>query len=136
MKAYNLAMLLIFINAGIAIVFSTGTFGATFGTHQNSWLSLSFLYTNPLLVTVFSVALVSASVYLSIISKESPSGISISTFTAIFWISMTTSLNTLHEISLVIEGTEIFFTILLLSGTLIFVMTLVQMPTGGQKTYE
>jgi hypothetical protein len=140
MKAYDYAMALIFINAGFAIVFSLDIFGTGFSSQWSALTVFTDLeFTVPGTTFTFNGVLALAGV-IAIASATvlgtkvvSPAGIATGTFAAVFWGAFITAFITLTTIPL--PGLNLWITIFTLSAVLIFVVALVQMQTGGQKSH-
>ena len=148
MRAYNLAMVMIFINCGFAVAASINVFDINAPDADGlldlvtSDTDIEFLgqrisFSN---ITAFAVALVIGSL-LIVNTKVGPSssGIAYAIFTIVFWggiLSTNAILITTTSIDGVpIPGFEIFIAVFDLAAMLIFVNALVQMPTGGQRSH-
>jgi len=128
MRAYNLAMLMIFINCGFAIMNSLNIFHYS-SEYTGVWANLQWL-TSPLgSMTIAALAgLMALGVLLS-----ADRGLSYTTFSAVYWISFSeTSILILKPIS-EYPGLGIFYLVFAIASILIFVMSLIQMPLGGVK---
>lgn len=143
MKAYNLAMGTIFFNAGLYIVGLLGMFGDLGGV-SNSFMEILNLFTIPIItipgteigirgIDAIAGALALATIVLFNSNAINDRGVAYTAFAIIFWGSFGLASVSLSEIDL--PGITIVYGIFFLASALIFIMTLVQMPTGGQKSY-
>lgn len=145
MKAYDLCMGIIFINIGFAFLgaFFNDAFTSEVTGHASSIQTLQTVLTTPLFsVGGFSFTtmwlLAGAMVvgtFLILNSKPGPSsqGIAYAAFTIVFWGGMTSTWVILTGFD--IPGVNFIYTMFVLIATLVFVIALVQMATGGQKTH-
>jgi hypothetical protein len=145
MKAYDISMGLIFINAGIYLVATMNLFGDLSGV-TGLFESLSIFY-EPVItiagvpikgIDALAVALAAGTVVVLNSNAINDRGIAMAAFSIIFWgsfgISSLVFVKLINDLNL--PGIAEFYSIFLLASTFIFVMTLVQMPTGGQKSFE
>ena len=134
MKAYNLSMLMICINLGAFIMSLTGSFGdmGTLSSRAESMVSNPIITTAALASIVVAITVSSTKILGSQLS--SPTAVSVGYFSVAFWGSFTLCAGIVFDLP--VEGASIFGGIFTLIAILIFVMTLIQMPTGGQKSYE
>lgn len=141
MKAYNLAMATIFINAGLYVTSLLGMFGDLGGVN-NSFMELFNLFATPIItisglevrgVDAIAAALAVGTIVVLNSNAINDRGVAYTVFTAIFWGSFFIASASLANIDL--PGVEIFYMIYFLASAFIFVITLVQMPVGGQKGY-
>ena len=140
MKAYELAMAMIFVNAGIYLVDILGCFG-DLSPATGIFLQLT-VFSNPIVtvggVTIRGIEAIAAALALGTVvvvntNAINDRGIAYSVFSIVFWGSFVISSVVISKFKL--PGIEIFYTILFLASVHIFIMTFVQMPTGGQKSY-
>ncbi len=145
MRAYNLAVGLIFINCGFPIAIALGSFG-NIEKHQGVYNSLSWLV-NPVFkvgtievtgshaILGIAILMIVGTALLLNSRAFSAQAVAYGTFTGIFWTSVATSSAILFSLNAEFPGLNIFASILLLASTLIFAIALVQLPTGGQKSH-
>jgi len=141
MKAYDLAMGLIFLNAGIYIVATMNLFGDLSGV-AGTFEALT-IFTTPIIniplvgeakgIDLIAVAIAGGTVVFYNSNAINDRGIAVIAFSAVFWGSFLITSAVITKFDF--PGITEFYAIFLLAATLIFVMTLVQMPTGGQKSY-
>lgn len=142
MKAYDLAMTQIFISAGIYITALMDLFG-DLSDVTGTFSSLSIFY-NPIFTVPYlgyavkgvdMIALVMAlgTIVVANTNAIKDRGIAYIAFSAVFWGSFMITSVIINQIDF--PGVTVFYSVYLLASTLIFVMTLIQMPTGGQKSY-
>lgn len=135
MKAYNIAMFCIFVNAATLIVTMLGIFPA-FSLTQNAFYGWFINTMTSPIATVFVYALVGASAVLGILGGASPSGLSIGQFSIIFWGSLAVTMPFFVDIALHFPFLSVFLSIFALVQILAFYMTYIQMTTsGGQQSY-
>ena len=139
MRAYNMAMATIFINAGIYVVGILGMFGSI---GNDSFMDIFTTFANPIItiagVEVRGIDAIAGALAIGTIvflnsNAVNDRGIAYTIFTVIFWGSFGIASVSLSEIAL--PGVEVFYTIYFLAACLIFIMALVQMPMGGQKSH-
>ena len=149
MRAFNLSCLMIFINCGFYIMISMGVFsGMDAPTHAYSGIQ-GFIKSS------FSIGLISISgsdiviaiAILMIVGTAlvlnsrvfSSQGVAFGVFTGVFWVSIGTTdviLMNIHDSSgNPFPGLGIFVTIYTIAAFFIFVIALVQLATGGQKSH-
>jgi len=141
MKAYDLAMALIFVNAGIYITAMMELFGdlsAVTGIFETLSIFHTPLFNIPYVgeVTGFkaiAVALAGGTVVVANTNFIKDRGIAYIAFSAVFWGSFLMTSVVINSIDF--PGITMFYSVFLLASVLIFIMTLIQMPTGGQKSY-
>ena len=143
MRAYNLAMVLIFINCGFVVAGSIGIFGDIGAGNAGGLLDLvtaevsimGFSFSS---IHAFALLLVTGSL-LVLNTKIGPSssGYAYAIFTIVFWFGnlSTHAILTTAANKAGLPGFGIFLAIFHLAALLIFVNALVQMPTGGQKSH-
>jgi len=142
MKAYDLSMALIFINAGIYITSAMGVFGDLAGL-DSVFSQLSIFY-NPLFdipyigytvrgIDALAGLLAGGTIVVLNSNYITDRGISYGAFTLMFWGSFGTTSLVLNKIN--IPGITIFYTVFTIAAVFLFAITLVQMPTGGQKSF-
>ena len=146
MRAYNLAMSLIFINCGFAVAAVMGAFGSMSeytGIYQElQILATPIISIGPIEVTgmtAITVLLIGATALVLNSRAFSSEGVAMGAFTVVFWGSVSISGAIFSKIQdgdgNPFPGIGVFLAIFLLVSTLIFVNALVQMPTGGQKSH-
>lgn len=146
MRAYNMAMSLIFVNCGMAVAAAMGAFGSMSkltGIYQSlQILTVPILKIGPFNVTgmVIIVGLLIGGTVLFLNSRPfSSQGVAYGLFFSVFWGSVATSSIIFYNITDVdgnpFPGISVFIAIFLLASTLIFINAFVQMPTGGQKSH-
>lgn len=146
MKAYNLAMFMIFFNCGFPLAVAMGGFGSI-EKHTGVYNSLIWL-ANPIFsigtveitgvhaIMGITMAMIVATIIWPLGTRPvSSQGVAIGAFTGIFWVSFGTSSVIILSLAGEFPGLNIFYTIFVLAATLIFVIALIQLPTGGQKTH-
>lgn len=144
MRAYNVSMVVIFVNAGFAVMNQFGAFGSEIAERAGIWGSLTFLstpvFTIPLIdlnvtgVLALSTAIALATVVVLNTNVINDRGVAVAAFAFIFYGSVFLTGATIFA-NYDLPGLELFYTIYILACTLIFVMAVVQMPTGGQKPH-
>lgn len=148
MRAFNLAMVMIFINCGFAVAASMGVFGNIFNPETAlegglfSFLrwELSFNVLGFAIaingVHAIMIALITGS-FLVLNSNIGPSssGYAYGIFTVIFWFGILSTDSILVNTIGHYAGVGIFLTIYNLAAMLIFINALIQMPTGGQRSH-
>lgn len=139
MRAYNISMVTIFINAGFYIVGLMNVFG---DLGSNAWLGIFGTFATPLVtvagvsirgIDAIAVAIAVSTIIILNTNAINDRGVAYTVFTIVFWGSFGIASVTLGNIAL--PGVEVFYGIYFLACTLIFIMALVQMPTGGQKAH-
>ena len=143
MRAYNMSMAFIFINCGFPIAVTMGAFGSiqehTGFYHSLTWLANPIFSIGPITISgqhaVIGIALIMLTGTALFLNSRafSAEGVAYVTFAGIFWISFGTSSSIILSLCDDFPGLNILWTILLLAAALIFIMTLIQMSTGGQK---
>jgi hypothetical protein len=142
MRAYDLAMMLIFVNCAFAIIAAMGI--TTGVSNQLGTLNIINALYLPLFtvagidisgLTILAVAMAAGTVIVVGTNLVTDRGIAMTLFTAVFWGSFTTASLTIMEIIYAYPGFTIFWGIFLLGSTLIFIMALIQFPTGGQGAH-
>jgi hypothetical protein len=139
-----MAMVVIFVNAGFAVINQIGSFGAEITERAGIWASLTWLSTPvfiiPLInlevtgILALSTAIALATVVVLNTNVITDRGVAVAAFALIFYGSVFLTGATIFA-NYDLPGLEIFYTIYILGCTLIFLMAVVQMPTGGQKTH-
>lgn len=131
----------IFVNAGIYIVGILGMFGDMGGV-SNSFMELFTLFASPLVsiagveirgIDAIAGALAVGTIVFLNSNAINDRGIAYTVFTAVFWGAFFIASVSLSSIDL--PGIEIAYMIYFLASCFIFIMSLVQMPTGGQKAH-
>ena len=144
MRAYNLAMAMIFINCGMMIAVAMGAFGDTTPTPYadfqgivNAQFKIGLLeFKGADIIAVIAGVMILATALLLNSRAFSSEGVAIGVFTGIFWVSVgLTDVILLNSISNRFPGFNIFIGIYTLAAFLIFINALVQMPTGGQRSH-
>lgn len=145
MRAYDLCMVIIFINVGFAFIgaFFADAFTSEITSHADSieglqtvlttgWFDvMGFTFTT---MHAFALALVIGTI-LILNSKPGPSsqGVSYGIFTIVFWGGITSTWGVLKGFD--VPGIDFIYTMFVLVATLVFIMALIQMSTGGQKSH-
>lgn len=145
MRAYNLSMGLILFNCGFPLAVAMGAFGSI-EKHTKFYNNLLWL-TNPIfkigaieitgmhaVIGITLVMIVGTALLLNSRAFSSQ-GVAYATFTGVFWTSFGTSSLIIFSLASEFPGLSIFYTIFLLIAALIFVIGLIQMPTGGQRSH-
>lgn len=142
MRAYDLAMTLIFVNCAFPILDEMGITPLSTLTNM--------LFINMLTAPIFTVAgfqvtsllvlagiMATATIVLLNSNAITDRGIAMLVFTVIFWGSLGTASVCLLGMIGHFEGfvPTIFYTVFVLASTLIFFNALVQFPTGGQGAH-
>lgn len=137
---------MIFINAGIYVTAAMNVFG-DLSSVSGIFGSLSFLYT-PIIPLPFNlpffgasieglemiwIAMAAGTIVILNSNAINDRGVAMIVFGVIFWGSIGITWEIIAKIDL--PGVIMFYSIFTLAATLIFMMTLIQMPTGGQKSY-
>lgn len=149
MNAYHLAMLFIFINAGILIVASIDVFGSdiTEGITIMNLFESDDPEGNILGHTIVPISFAATIIGLTIVmflgsvrvvgSTAGPSsqGWAYVAFTITFWISCWPAFDVMNSIANRIPGFTIFVGIFALVSLLIFIMALVQLALTGVKSH-
>jgi len=149
MKAVDFSFIILFVNCGFAIIASTGAFGSEITEKTSVYQALTVLSTPIFSInsdtgdTLFSVTGVMALAGLIAVSTVvilqsnlvNDRGVAVGAFAALFYGSLFLTGVTLFS-SFAFPGLELFYTIFVLICTLSFVLTIIQMPTGGQKSFE
>jgi len=139
-----MSMVVIFVNAGFAIINQTGAFGSEIAKRAGIWGSLTWLstpiFTVPLIdlevtgILALSTAIALATVVILNTNIVTDRGVAVAAFALVFYGSVFLTGVTVFA-NYELPGLEIFYVIYVLACTLIFIMALVQMPTGGQKVH-
>lgn len=138
-----MAMVMIFFNAGIAIVYSIGAFGPQFEQHASVWNLLAAIatfefeipFTNWIFPGMMVLAMAFAAATAIVLGTKpiSDRGVAIITFTGLFWGSFLLAFSVLYQLPG--DATGLFLGVFSVAAVLIFTMGLIQMPTGGQKSH-
>lgn len=142
MKAYDMAMMLIFINCGFAIIAAMGITTPV----SNQYGSLNIL--NALYMPIFTIGGVTFTALIALAglfaagtiivvgtNMITDRGLAMTTFAVTFWGSFATASLTIMEILFKYPAFTIFWGIFMLASVLIFINSLVQFPTGGQGAH-
>lgn len=141
MKAYNLAMGMIFFNAGLYLISTFNIFGNMGGISGNVFPILDKLNT-PLItvlgisitgMTAIAVALAAGTIVFLNSNLVNDRGIAYVMFGIIFWGSYILAVKCLDSMSF--AGTGAFVLIYTLSAAAIFIIAYIQMPTGGMQSH-
>jgi len=147
MRAYNFCMLIIYINIGFAVVASLNVFGSEIESHTTGIISLSETiltakFTIPLIGVDVTAPMVLAGLMVtgSILVYNTtpgpqPSGVAIGAFAIVFWGSLTSTGIIIGSFTDDFPATGMFYAIFLLVSTLMFLMALIQMGSGGHKSH-
>jgi hypothetical protein len=139
MKAYDIAMVWIFICCSFPILDAMGITG--FSEYSSVFNSLSWL-TNPIFtipgiglgvtgIIALAIAMALATIVVLNSNFVTDRGMAMGVFALIFWGSFSTAMLVMSKIPF--PGIEIFYTIFFLASTLIFIIGLIQMPIGGMQ---
>jgi hypothetical protein len=143
MRAYNLVMLMVLINAGMMLVVAMGMFGPLMEPTDSGWNVLIGVMTASFNVGGRSVtgieALSAAIVVFTMIGmipgvNVTASGAGIAAFTFLFFSSLLITIGLFTTLSESIPGLDIFISIYSLIHFFIFAYALIQMTTGGAKS--
>jgi hypothetical protein len=145
MKAYDLVMVLIFINCGFAVVIamapqldiipgSTEGYNTLMTLFTAEWFSVFGIGVN----TMTALALLFAAGTIVVLNSNpvTDKGLSMTTFTAVFWGNLIITsaifgtILTKYDVNL-----GIFYTIFFIAATLIFINALIQISSGGQQSH-
>ena len=133
-----MSMFVIFLNCGFAIMDSLGIFGSDISSISTIYHTrLSWLAT-PYAVIALAGTLAVGAGLLGIFTRGGVTDkvIIYGTFAGLYWGSvMLAGATVFAKVALHFPGTQLFIAIFWVACGLIFVMTLVQMAAGGQKTY-
>jgi hypothetical protein len=144
MRAYDMAMVLIFVNCAFMVISTMGiievvpgstagfsTIAAWFATENFNIFGIGIST-----MTLLAIAFAAGTVVVLNSNPVTDKGLAMTTFTAVFWGSwlMTTSIidNLLNDYRV---GLGVFFLIFFIASTLIFINALVQISTGGQQSH-
>jgi hypothetical protein len=146
MRAYNLVMLMVLVNAGMMVTVSMGMFGTLMEPTDSGWSTLfSIMTTRHALgpisfsgVEGLAILMTSLSVVANFIpgggaAQKTTSGAGIAAFTIIFFSSLLITIGLFTTLSESIPGLDIFISIYSLIHFFIFTYALIQMTTGGAK---
>ena len=140
MRAFDLSMALICLNAGIYIANAIGCFG-DMSDVTGIFPQLLFL-TNPIIniagielkgIDIIAGALAGGTIVVVNTNAINDRGIAYTVFAVVFWGSFVISSVVLTKIPF--PGIEMFYAVFFLISVMIFVIALIQMPTGGQKSH-
>ena len=144
MKAYDMAMIVIFINAGYAIMDQIGVFGNAItqrasGFDGFSWLSTPVVTIPGVNLAVTGILAISVAIALGTVvilntNVVNDRGLAIAMFAFIFYTSIFLAGDTVFQ-NYDLPGIEIFYTIYILACTMIFLIAVIQMPVGGMKSH-
>ena len=134
MKAYDMCMLLVFINAAVLIVMGIGFFGEELTDSTIFWSRISFLVEGQNVGTLASALAVASTVGVLIFRGQTSSAWATATFSAVFWMSFVPAFDLIYAIPL--PGMGVFASIWMIAAVMSFIFTLIQMPQGGQKSYD
>ena len=148
MKAYDMSMIIVFINAGYAIMHQIGVFGVAVANRAGGfegfhWLIEPIFELNSELfefsingVMILSVTMALATVVILHTNLVTDRGYAIIIFTLVFYTSIFVAGHTVFaNYDTRLPGVELFYTIYIIAATLIFIIGIVQMPLGGQKSH-
>ena len=157
MRAYNLAMFMIFLNCGFAIVISVnaGMFfaspdeggmttssgeldkmestGSIFDIMQAEILTIPGLDITINVIEAIAVVIAAAAAILGFFGGQAASGVAIGGFAIVFWGSILST--KIFLTSIAAPEIDMFYNVFILAATLIFIIALFQMTTGGQKAH-
>jgi hypothetical protein len=129
MRAYNLAMMMIFVNCGFGLVAAFGVFPLS--GYTGVFSSLVTVLTNPLVIGTLALTMAAGTTLLAS-TVMTDRGTAYITFSTIYWGAFGTASLVFIPLS-DYPGFEIFYTIYTMATFLIFLMGIVQMPLGGVK---
>lgn len=151
MRAYNMSMLLIFINAGFAILHQMNMFGNAvgkeIGERSQAWFINFSLLSDPIITVpginlpitgILAIAITIAGGTIVVLNTNliTDRGISMVAFTVIFFGSIFIAGATIFaNYDQWFPGIEIFYTIYVIACTLMYLVSIVQMSTGGMKAH-
>lgn len=153
MRAYNWIMLLVMINAGMALTVSMGIFGepisdtgsgysillerfSTEGWALGNWEFPTFSISG---IEALSLAIISASIVMAFVPKggsgeKTVSGVATSAFVIIFFGSWSTTIIMFETLAPSIPQLGWFINLYSLINMLVFAYAIIQMHTGGAKS--
>jgi hypothetical protein len=141
MRAYDLAMTLIFVNCAFPILDAMGL--TTLHAFSGSFTALNW-FSSPLFtvagfpingITALAGALAAGTIVLLQSNLITDRGMAVIVFATVFWGSILISLVSISGIIMHFAGFAILYSIFLLACTLIFFNALIQFPTGGQGAH-
>ncbi len=141
MNAYELSMVWILSCCGFVIIDAFGIPG--FSDYTGVYSSLSWLM-NPVFtipgiglgvtgIMALAIAMALATIIVLNSNFVTDRGMAIAIFALVFWGSFTAAIVVMTKIEF--PGVEVFYGIFFLISTLVFVIGLIQMPTGGMKSH-
>ena len=157
MRAYNLAMFMIFLNCGFAIMLSInngmffaapseggvttpsedldkmGSTNTIFDIMQAEILTIPGLDITINVIEALAAILAAAAAVLGFFGGQAASGVAIGGFAIVFWGSILST--KIFLMSIAAPEIDMFYNIFILAATLIFIIALFQMTTGGQKAH-
>lgn len=141
MKGYNLSMAIIFINIAAVILAASNAFPGLMGPDAETESFLLTLGREGLVIggveiNILAIAIILMAATAVLLGSRGPSatGISIMMFAAIYWGSLLLCMDLISAIPL--PGMGMYVSLFLTIAALIFIVTLIQMPTGGMKAYD
>ncbi len=141
MKAYNLAMIIIFINIAGVVLVASNAFPGLLGPDEETSSFLLNVGTEGLEIAGIEINIITIAVVLMaatavLLGSRGPSasGIAIMMFATIYWGSLIMCMDVISAIPIPDMG--MYVSIFLTIAAFIFIATLLQMPTGGMKTYD
>ena len=129
MRAYNLAVLMIFINMGFVLLDAFGVFPSMSTPGILGALQLVF---NPAVVLVISAFMVLGTTVFANAGVPTDRGIAYKYMTLLFWSSFALTGVVLSQFY-VIPGFSIFYMMYSMACSIIFIIGLIQMGSGGQR---
>lgn len=141
MRAYDLAMTMVFVNCAFPILDAMGI--TTLHSFTGNFLLLNW-FSAPLFtvagftingITALATALAAGTIVFLQSNAVTDRGMAVIVFAAVFWGSIGISSLSLSGIIFHFAGFAVFWSIFLLASTLIFFNALVQFPTGGQGAH-
>jgi len=157
MRAYNLAMFMIFLNCGFAIMLSInngmffaspdeggmttssedldkmGSTGGIYDIMQAEIVTIPGLDITINVIEAIAAIIAAAAAVLGFFGGQAASGVAIGGFAIVFWGSILTT--KIFLTSIAAPEINMFYNVFILAATLIFIMALFQMTTGGQKAH-
>lgn len=139
MKAYDISMVMICLCAGIYIVDLIGFFGSVSGSDI---FPLLMIFNNPIItisgvsirgVDLIAGAIASATIVILNSNAINDRGVAVIVYSAMFWGSWGISSNVILKIG--VPGISMFWGVLSIIAVFIFIISLVQIPTGGMRSH-
>ena len=129
MRAYNLAVLMIFVNMGFVLLDAFGVFPSMSTPGILASLQLVF---NPVVIIALSTVMVIGTTVFANAGIPTDRGIAYKYMTLLFWGSFALTSVVLSQFY-VIPGFGLFYLMYSMACSIIFIIGLIQMSTGGQR---